>query len=193
MPTLSARDVLCVVASLFLTHSTAGLSDQTKVEENQRFNHDIGCEIQVEHRQWNRNSETAVSGTIENLNDGDLELDVNPTFYLSPRAPGETGDKYWAPADVLHDSPIAINKNGGGIEPRPIHLRFKNKGDKIDFRVDAQHLLWAKVISSVWPSSSLFSTVKTGDYDLQLVMETENGRVGSAQVKVSPDVSKSPK
>jgi hypothetical protein len=79
------------------------------------------------------------------------------------------------------------------IEPRPIHLQFKDKGDKIDFRIDVQHLLWAKEISSVWPSSSLFSTVKSGDYDLQLVMETENGRVGSAKVKISIDASKSPK
>jgi len=54
------------------------------------------------------------------------------------------GDKFWAPADVIHDSPIATNKHdvrgvGVSIEPRPIHLQFKNKGDKIDFRVDAQH------------------------------------------------------
>jgi hypothetical protein len=132
-----------------------------------------------------------------NLTDGPLELEAGPALYLSSRTSSETGDKFWAPVDLLHDSPIGIDKRYGGvgigIEPRPIHLRFKNKNNKIDFRIDARHLLWAKEFSSGWPSSGLFGTAKSDDYDLQLVLETDNGRVESLKVKISIDASKPPK
>src|ERR1700688_1569965 len=197
MPSLSRCDV-CLVTCFLLAYSTGGLSRQTKVEEKHKFNDDILCAIQAEHRQWNRKTETIVSGTIDNLTDGPLELEVEPAFYLSSRSSSEMGDKFWAPVDVLHDKPIGVDKHdvgGGGvsIEPRPIHLQFKNKADKIDFRIDAQHVLWAKEISSIWPSSGLFSTVKSDDYDLQLVMETDNGRVESPKLKISIDATKPPK
>ncbi len=58
---------------------------------------------------------------------------------------------------------------------------------------ELMHSILGKEISSVWPSLSLFSTVKSGDYDLQLVLETENGRVESPKVNVSIDASKSAK
>jgi hypothetical protein len=77
-----------------------------------------------------------------------------------------------------------------GIEPVPIHLRFSSKGDKIDFRIDAQHVLSAKEISSVWPSSAFFSTVKSDVYDLQLVLETRNGLGESPKVTISIDATK---
>jgi hypothetical protein len=199
MPSLSRHDVcLCVGTCFLLAYGTSGLSGQTRVEEIHKFNHDIRCAIKAEHRHWNRNTETIISGTIENLADGPLQLDADPAFYLSSKISSEMGDKFWAPVDVLHDRPVGTNKQdvggvGVSIEPRPIHLQFKNKADKIDFRIDAQHLLWAREISSVWPSSALFSTVKSGDYDLQLVMETKNGRVESPKVKISIDASKPPK
>jgi hypothetical protein len=199
MTFFAIRDIcLGVTACLLLGYSTGGLSGQTRVGGNDKFNHDIRCAIQAERRQWNRNSESTISGTIENLADGPLELDVDSTFHLSSRTSHEMSDTFWAPADLLHDGPMAKNKRdigsvGVGIEPRGIHLRFKDKGDKIDFRINAQHLLWAKEISSVWPSSFLFSTVKSGDYELQLVMETENGRVESPKVYISIDASKPPK
>jgi hypothetical protein len=159
------RDVCLGVGTCFLlASSTSGVSNQTRVEEKHKFNHDIRCAIQAEHRQWNRNTETIISGTIENLTDGPLELDVDPAFYLSSRTTSEMGDKFWAPADVLNDRPIGMEKTdiGGAavsIEPRPIHRQFKKGIDKVDFRVDAQHLLWAEGISSVWPHSGFFSTV----------------------------------
>jgi hypothetical protein len=49
--------------------------------------------------------------------------------------------------------------------------------------------MWG-VISSVWPFSHLFSTVKSDDYDLQLVLETDSGLVECQKVKVSIDASK---
>ena len=99
---------------------------------------------------------------------------------------------------MLNDRPNGVDKHPFGdaavrIEPRPIHHQFNNRGDQVDFRVDAQRLLWTKEISSVWPHSGLFSTVKSEDYDLQLVMETDNGRVESPKVKISIDSSKPPK
>jgi hypothetical protein len=54
-------------------------------------------------------------------------------------------------------------------------------------RIDAQRLLWAKEISSIWPSATFFSTVKTGDYDLQLVLETDKGRVETAKLNIHVD------
>src|ERR1700722_10923845 len=195
MPTFSRDLCLGVVAFFLLAHSTSGVPGQTRVEEKHKFNHDIRCAIQAEHRQWNRNTETTISGTIENLTDGPLELDLESAFYLPSTTSSEMGERFWAPADVLNDRPIGIDKHpfggaGVSIEPRPIHLQFKNRGHKVDFRVDAQHLLWAQEISSVWASSGLFSTVKSDDYDLQLVMETDNGRVESPKVKISIDTSK---
>jgi hypothetical protein len=200
MPSLSRCYVCLVVITCSFAYSFDGLSGQTAVEEKHKFNHNIRCEIQTERRLWNRTTEAGVSGTIENLTDGPLEMEVDPTLYLSSRTLSEMGDKYWAPADFLHDGPISTkrhaigtDKKAEGIEPVPIRLQFKSKGDRIDFRIDAQHLLWAKVISSVWPSSHLFRTVKSDEYDLQLVLETDSGRVESPKVMVSIDASKQPK
>jgi hypothetical protein len=200
MPSLSRCYVCLAVLTCFFACSFGGLSGQTPVEEEHKFDHNIRCVIQTERRQWNRTTEAGVSGTIENLTDGPLEMEVDPTLYLSSRTVSEMGDKYWAPADFLHDGPISTkkraigtDKKAEGIEPVPIRLQFKSKGDKIDFRIDAQHLLWAKVIWSGWPSLHLFSIVKSGDYDLLLVLETGNGRVESPKVRVSIDASKPPK
>ncbi|SRR5258706_569159 len=178
--------------------SSFSLSGQTRVEEKHTFNHDIRCVVQTERRQWNRNTDAIISGTIENRTEGPLELEVDPALYLSSNTSSEMRDKFWAPVDLFHGNPIDTDKRdvggvGVSIEARPIRLQFKNKDDKIDFRIDAQHLLWAKEISSVWPSSALFSTVKSGDYDLQLVLETDKGRVESSKVKISIDASKPPK
>jgi hypothetical protein len=166
---------------------------QTEVQEKHQFNHDIRCLIQTERNKWNGTTDAVISGTLENLTDGPLAMELDATFYLSSRT---EGDKYWAPVDLLHDKPISIEKHPltpGKILPVPIHFRFKSKGDQIEFRIDAQHLLWAKVISSVWPSSQLFTTVKSDEYDLQLVLETDSGTVESPKVKVSIDASKTPK
>jgi hypothetical protein len=201
MPTLSRRNVcLGLITCLSLAYSTAELPAQIPVEEKQPLNHDIRCVIQTERGQWKRTTEAVVFGTIENETDGPLELEVDPVIYLSSRTSSEMGDKYWAPTDLLHDKPISTEKHAigagkeaEGIEAVPIRLLFKAKGDKIDFRVDARHLLWAKVIWSGWPSSALFGIVKSDDYDLQVVLETDNGRVESSKVHVSIDTSKPPK
>lgn len=198
MPPLSrCHACLIVITCFLLAYSSVGLSGQTTVEENHKFNHDIRCVIQTERRQWSRNTEIVISGTIENLTDGPLELEVDPAFYLSSRTSSEMGDAFWAPVDLLHDSPIGTDKHADGvgvsIKPRSIRLQFKSKGDKIDFRIDARHLLWAKTIWSGWPSSAFFSVVKSDDYDLQLVIETDNGRVESPKVHVLIDAGKPPK
>jgi hypothetical protein len=70
------------------------------------------------------------------------------------------------------------------IAARPITVKFKTKGEKLDFRVDAKDVLWAKQISSVWPSSGFFGTVKTGEYDLQLVLDTGHGLAQSSKLHI---------
>ena len=201
MPAISRCDFgLGLITALLLAYGSTELPAQIPVEEKHAFNHDIRCVIQTERGQWNRTTEAVVFGTIENETDGPLELEVDPALYLSSRTSSEMGAKYWAPADLLHDKPISTEKHAigadkkaEGIEAVPIRLRFKSKGDKIDFRIDAQHLLWAKVIWSGWPSLRLFSTVKSDDYDVQLVLETDNGRVESPKVHILIDASKPPK
>lgn len=133
MPSLSRCDVCLAVLSCFLlAYSSGGLSGQTVVEEKRKFNRDIRCVIQTERRKWNRQTETIISGSIENLADGPLELEVDPFLHLPSRTSNEMGDKLWAPVDLLHDSPLGTDKHdvggvGVSIEPHPIRLQFKNK------------------------------------------------------------------
>jgi hypothetical protein len=67
---------------------------QIAVEEKHKFNHDVRSVIRTERRQWNRYSETVICGTIENLTDGPLELEVDPALYLSSRTSSEMSDKF---------------------------------------------------------------------------------------------------
>jgi len=61
MPFFSGRDVcLSVVACFLFAYSFGRPSCQTNVKEKHKFNYDIRCAIQAEHRQWNRNSETII-------------------------------------------------------------------------------------------------------------------------------------
>jgi hypothetical protein len=118
-----------------------------------------------------------------------------PTLYLSSRTSSELRAKFWAPLDLLHDSPIAtdrhqVGRGGVSIEMLPVYLRFGKTDDTVDFKVDAQHLLCAREISSVWPQSPFFGTVTSDDYDMQLVLETPNGRVESPVLKVRIDSSR---
>ena len=193
-----SRDLyVCLGTGLMLACSAAGTSAQTRVGDQDEANHDIRIVIHTECPYWNRTTETVVSGTVENLTDRALELSVDPALYLSSKTSNEMRDTFWAPVDLLHDRPISTDKKAisadgkvESIESRPILLRFKNKGETINFRIDARHLLWAMAISSVWPSQEFFNTVKSDVYALQLVMETHNGRVESPKVEISIDSSK---
>jgi len=86
--------------------------------------------------------------------------------------------------------PFALDYVATSIEARPITVKFKTKGGKLDFRVDAKDVLWAKQISSVWPSSGFFETVKTGEYDLQLVLDTGHGLAQSSKLHIWVDAAK---
>jgi hypothetical protein len=94
----------------------------------------VRCLIQTERPQWNRNTETVISGTIENLTDGPLQLEVYPGLSLTSRASSELGDGFWAPVDLLRDTPLATNKRSIGedgkavdIEPRQFCLSSRPK------------------------------------------------------------------
>jgi len=155
---------------------------------------EIRCEVHTEQNLWNRNTETVITGTIVNLTDGPLQLEVHPSLYLSSRTSSELRARFWAPVDLLHDSPIAtkrqkVGKVGETIEPIPVRLQFTGKDDAINFKVDARHLRWAREISSVWPDSSFFGTVTPNEYDIQLVLETPNGRTECPALKIRVEVT----
>lgn len=172
--------------ALLLVSHAAGLSAQTRVLEKKAVNPNIRCTIRSESRNWNPAVPAVITGTIENLSDGPLDIAVEPTLYLSPYPPYPhtlQQDEYWAPVDVLNDSPLRLDE-------RPIQLKFKNKGDSIDFRIDAQHVLWDRVISSVWPSRRLFATVQPGAYEVRLVLESESGESKSNRQRIA--ISKQP-
>lgn len=166
------------------------LNAQTRVFEKKSPNSDIRCTIEVESRKWKRDGPATVIGTIENLFDGPLDVGVTPTLYLSyPAFPPE--DRYWAPVDVLKDRPLSLDKRpigskgeGVTIRPNALKLTFKTKGDSVHFRIDAQHILWDRTISSLWPSMKLFGVVEPGTYDVRLVLESERGESESNRVKV---------
>jgi hypothetical protein len=86
----------------------------------------------------------------------------------------------------MQDQPISI-------ESRPILLQFKKKGDSISFKFDARHTLWARQISSVWPSESLLSAIESADYSLQLVLEADEGKSESQKLRIQIDSLKSEK
>jgi hypothetical protein len=154
---------------------------------------EIGVEIQTENRVWSGSTATVMSGTITNLTDGPLDVEADPALYLSSRTSTELRGKFWAPVDLLHDSPIAtkIRKAGKGeaIETIPVHLHFEAKNETIGFKVDARHLHWAREISSVWPDSPFFGIVTSDEYDLTLVLETPNGHAESPPLRITVDAS----
>jgi len=91
---------------------------------------------------------------------------------------------YWAPVDLFWDGPLAVDERPMdqkgevvAIKALPVKLTFNNKGESIDFRFDARHVLRDREISSVWPWRALFAAVEPGSYDLRLVLETTSGTV----------------
>jgi hypothetical protein len=100
----------------------------------------VRCLIQTQRPQWDRNTGTVVSGTIENLADGPVELEAEPELLLISKASSKLSDRFWAPVDLLRDVPIGINKRpldpkrrAVSIESQPILLQFKSKGDVFHF------------------------------------------------------------
>jgi hypothetical protein len=92
---------------------------------------------------------------------------------------------------VLKDRPLSLDKRpigskgeGVAIRPNALRLTFKQKGDSIPFRIDPQHILWDRTISSVWPSMKLFGVAEPGTYDVRLVVESEHGKSESNRVKI---------
>jgi len=180
----------CIGVTLILVAGAVGMA-QTRVEEHRRINHNIRCTVEVQDREWVPAAPAIVSGKIENLSEGPLEIQVQPILYLSSKTSTAERDKYWAPVDLLRDGPLLVDKRPMhqkgdviAIEPVPIKLTFSKRNESIDFRIDARHVLWEREISSVWPSRDLFAAVDPGSYDLRLVLETESGDSASANVAV---------
>lgn len=172
---------------------------QTRVEEHRKTNNTIRCTIQVQDREWTPVAPAVVRGKVENLTEGSLEIYVQPILYLSSKTSSAERDKYWAPVDLFRNGPLLVDKRplgqkgeGVAIKAVPIKLTFDNRGEAIDFRIDARHVLWEREISSVWPSRDLFAAVEPGSYDLRLVLETDTGDSESPTVTVEVGGKSSP-
>jgi hypothetical protein len=130
-------------------------------------------------------------GGVTNLSDHSASYTVEPTLLLRSKNPD--GDSYWSPVDVFHDVPLATSVRAIGkgskqaklIQPLAIPLKFDEGHQEVKFHVDASHLLWAKQISSLWPSQQLFSAVTPGHYSLTLLLRTNRGDCETAQVNVT--------
>jgi|ERR1700722_5653999 len=186
---------LCHGITLILAAHVVG-GAQTRVEEHREINHNIRCTIQVQDREWTPAAPAVVRGRVENLTEGFLEIYVHPILYLLSKTSSAERDKYWAPVDLFQDGPLPVDKRslgqtgeGVAIKAIPIKLTFNNRGEAIDFRTDARHVLWEREISSVWPSRDLFAAVEPGSYDLRLVLETKSGDCASANVTVGVGTS----
>src|SRR5712671_6739091 len=168
MSNRTVRLCSCLGITFILAAHLVGRA-QTKVEERREINHNIRCTIQVQDQEWTPAAPAIVRGKVENLTEGSLEIHVQPILYLSSKTSGAERDKYWAPVDLLRDGPLPIDRRPMdqkgdvvSIKALPIILTFKNKGESIDFRIDARHILWEREISSVWPSRELFAAVELG-------------------------------
>jgi hypothetical protein len=190
MSNRTVRLCWCLGITFILAAHLVGRA-QIKVKERREINRNIRCAIQVQDREWTPAAPAIVRGKVENLTEGSLEIHVQPILYLSSKTSSAERDKYWAPVDLFQDGPLPTDKRPMdqkgevvAIKALPITLTFNKKGESIDFRIDARHVLWEREISSVWPSRELFAAVEPGSYDLRLVLETKSGDSESANVAV---------
>ena len=193
-----------IALSLTLASLPLMATAQTKVEQQNTPNRVIRCVINTERRDWKPNEPAIVTGQIESLIDGPVEVKVVPVLYLSSATSDALRATYWSPIDVLHDTALSTDRQvidpkanakakAISIESSPILLQFKKKGDSINFKFDARHTLWARQVSSVSPSESLFSVIESGDYNLQLVLETDESNSESQKLRIQIDSQKSEK
>lgn len=134
----------CIGVTLILVARVVGMA-QPRVEEHRRINHNIRCTVEVQDREWIPAAPAIVSGKIENLSEGPLEIQVQPILYLSSETSTAERGKYWAPVDLLRDGPLLVDKRPMdqkgdviAIKPVPIKLTFSKRNESIDFRIDAQ-------------------------------------------------------
>lgn len=85
--------ICCIGVTLILVASVVGMA-QTRVEEHRRINHNIRCTVEVQDREWIPAAPAIVSGKIENLSEGPLEIQVQPILYLSSKTSTAERDKY---------------------------------------------------------------------------------------------------
>jgi len=199
---MSVKLYMRFALSLALAFLPAMATAQTKVEKEDPHSRVIRCVIDTERSDWNANEAAIVTGQVESLSDGPLDVKVVPILYLSSATSDALGATLWSPVDVFHDTALGTDRqviNPGAsaktisIKSRPVLLQFKKKGDSINFKIDARHSLWAKTVSSVWPSEPLFSVIEPGTYNVQLVLETDGGNSESQKLRIQIDSLKSQK
>jgi hypothetical protein len=169
---------------------------QSGADQTKKINKSIRCAIHTERRDWDSANTAIVYGTIENLSDGPIEVAYWPVLYLSAASTGP--EAHWAPqgrfvasVDLIPGDPFSTTRVVDSEVGREhaLRLKFKEKGDKIDFnKVDVRNLIWVNELASARPSLKLFAAVPPGAYDLQLVLENEVGSCESPKISVTISV-----
>jgi hypothetical protein len=147
--------------------------------------------IYAERSDWTPTEPAVIAGEIENAFDGPLEIKVVPVLHLSSTTSDALRDRYGSSVDLFHDAALSTDRQAIdpkatviSIKNRSILLQFKNKGDIVEFKLDVRYTLWDRQISSVWPSRSLFSVIEPGVYNLQLVLEADEGNSESRSLRI---------
>jgi hypothetical protein len=197
---MGLRSYLQFALTLALAFHPAVMTAQSKVEQTIKTNRVVRCVIYAERSDWKPTEPAVIAGEIENAFDGPLEIKVVPVLYLSSTTSDALRDRYWSPVDLFHDAALSTDRQAIdpkatviSIKSRSILLQFKKKGDIVKFKLDARHTLWDRQISSVWPSRSLFSVIESGVYNLQLVLEADEGNSESRSLRIQIDSLKSEK
>src|SRR5262245_40909858 len=136
----------------------------------------IDCTIQTSQLNWRHNEEATVSVQIRVQ--GVSEITALPSLLLTTvqKTSEPIQGAYWAPFDITTGSSTKKSQkmqSTGETNPRSL-------------RLVPSRLLWARTISSVWPSQTLTKTVPPGKYRLQVQFELEAGKtVSSNELEIS--------
>ena len=189
---LKARkaEVIVVLVALF----SSGVAWQSSGQGLRSPKVLLHCKVTLDSDKWTKGGQMTVHILIENASETDVQLNIIPALELTKHpAPHDelkrAASTYWAPIDLTGNKPLETDRQivGGAalvIKPRIMSLKL-SKASRVEFRVDAAGMEWARSISSVWPHQKLFEVVANGNYDLAVVLESDKRRLHSNSVAVS--------
>jgi hypothetical protein len=151
------------------------------------------CVLHTQQQDWDPSNPAVIYGTVENLSDGPREVAYWSELYLTAASGLESHwaaqGRFTAPVDLFPVDPLSAESHQVDRKVKTdhaLHLKFKQKGDKVDFgKVDARNLIWASELRSSTPTLKLFAVVPPGAYDLQLVLTNESESCESAKIRVT--------
>jgi hypothetical protein len=124
------------------------------------------CTVRTRDVSW-RATDVAATVIVEFEAAGASELSVTPSLHLIalPKRTGPSQKEYWAPFALATGASTNVTQK---LTP--------SSGEKVSVRVIPGRLLWARTVSSVWPSKSFRSAVPPGRYALQAQVEVNSAR-----------------